>query len=260
MLWCVNRSHMFSVFFLFFAFTDWFVCCSRGLLRCNLFAPCFPPFSCTVLTHSIKQYLWINVPYCGFVKLLTGHTSLILARPFLTRFALCCRTVVYLSCLSVCDIGILWPNSRMDQDAIGYGGRPRPRPDCVRWGPSSSTEMDTAAPTFRPISIVTKRSPILVTAELLYCVTLLNHYLHHTVVSFWKFINSCRMPSAVKLMSLFVACRCYCKFSDDEFQRKNKLEMIIKYIEYGLQGLDVFSAHCLYYILVHYAHWITSTV
>jgi len=146
-----------------------------------------------------------------------------------------------------------------DQD----GGRPQPMPDCVRWGPSSSTEMDTAAPTFRSISVVTKRLPILVTAELLYCVTLLNHYLHHTVVSFWcqwKFISSCRMSSAVKLMSLFVACRCYCKFSDDEFQRKSKLEMIIKYIEYGLQGLDVFSAHCLYFILVHYAHWITSTI
>ena len=28
----------------------------------------------------------------------------------------------------------------MDQDATWYGDKPRPRPHCVRWGPSSSTE------------------------------------------------------------------------------------------------------------------------
>jgi len=32
---------------------------------------------------------------------------------------------------------LLWPNSWMDQDATWYGGRPRPPPHCVRWGPSS---------------------------------------------------------------------------------------------------------------------------
>jgi len=31
----------------------------------------------------------------------------------------------------------LWPNGCMDQDASWYGGRPRPRRRCVRWGPSS---------------------------------------------------------------------------------------------------------------------------
>jgi len=33
---------------------------------------------------------------------------------------------------------LLWPNSWMDQDATWHGDRPRPRPHCVRWGPSSS--------------------------------------------------------------------------------------------------------------------------
>ena len=33
-----------------------------------------------------------------------------------------------------------WPNGWMDQDATWYGGRPRPKPRCVRWGPSSPTE------------------------------------------------------------------------------------------------------------------------
>jgi len=41
-----------------------------------------------------------------------------------------------LSVLSVCDVGVLWPNDWMDQDVTWYGGRPRPRPHCVRWGPS----------------------------------------------------------------------------------------------------------------------------
>ena len=42
-------------------------------------------------------------------------------RPFIKRFTLCHRTAVclsVLSCLSVCDVGVLWPNGCMDQDAI----------------------------------------------------------------------------------------------------------------------------------------------
>jgi len=30
---------------------------------------------------------------------------------------------------------LLWPNGCMDQDATWYGGKPRPRPHCARWGP-----------------------------------------------------------------------------------------------------------------------------
>jgi len=61
-------------------------------------------------------------------------------RPFVKRFALCYQTVVCLSVcmsiLSVCDVGVLWPNGWMDQDATWYGDRPRPWRLCVRWGPS----------------------------------------------------------------------------------------------------------------------------
>jgi len=46
---------------------------------------------------------------------------------------------------------LLWPNGWIDQDAIRYGGRLRPRLQCIRWGPSSP-EWDTAAPSFRPVS------------------------------------------------------------------------------------------------------------
>jgi len=47
----------------------------------------------------------------------------------------CCfwATVV----LSVCNDRVgLWPNGWMDQDTTWYGGRPRPRPHCVRRGPT----------------------------------------------------------------------------------------------------------------------------
>jgi len=54
----------------------------------------------------------------------------------------------HFSCLSVCNIGILWPNGYMDYDATWYRDGPRPWKHWVRWGPSSSTERGTAAPQF----------------------------------------------------------------------------------------------------------------
>jgi len=39
-------------------------------------------------------------------------------------------------CLSVSDV-VLWPIGWMDQDATLHGGRPRPKPHCIRWGLSS---------------------------------------------------------------------------------------------------------------------------
>ena len=121
------------------------------------------------------QYLENFLLCCtaNFVVLLRICTSFctkvtIFGRPFVKRFALCYRTVVCLSCLSVTLVGVLWPNGWMDQDATWYAARPRPRRHCVRLEHSSPTERGTAAPlTFRPMSIVAKRSPISATAELL---------------------------------------------------------------------------------------------
>jgi len=41
-------------------------------------------------------------------------------------------------CLSVCNVSVSWLNGWMDQDETWHGGRPRPRPHCVKWRPSSS--------------------------------------------------------------------------------------------------------------------------
>jgi len=70
----------------------------------------------------------------------------------------------------------------MDQDETWRGGRARPRPHCVRWRPCSSTERGTAAPMFRPMSIVAKLSPVSATAELLLLLVLFR-YLFSIVVS-----------------------------------------------------------------------------
>ena len=68
----------------------------------------------------------------------------VLGQPFVKRFALSYRTIVMyicpvlscLSCLSVCDVIVLWPNDWMDQDEAWHGGKPRPGLHCVRWGTS----------------------------------------------------------------------------------------------------------------------------
>jgi len=62
-----------------------------------------------------------------------------------------------LSLLSVCDVGVLWPNGWMDQDATWYQGRPRPMPHCVRSGPSSPLPNGHSPTNFWPISVVAKQ-------------------------------------------------------------------------------------------------------
>jgi len=103
----------------------------------------------------------------GFFFTSIGVNASVFGRPYIKRFALCYRPLSVLSCLSVCDVGVLWPKGWMDQHATLCGGRPRLRRHCVRWRPSSSSPKRYTAPNFRPISIVAKRSPISATDELL---------------------------------------------------------------------------------------------
>jgi len=48
----------------------------------------------------------------------------------------------------ICNIGVLWPNGWMEQDATWCGGRPRPMRHCVRWEPSSPHQKGTTFPHF----------------------------------------------------------------------------------------------------------------
>jgi len=56
------------------------------------------------------------------------------------------QTVVGLPCLSVCDVGVLWPNDWMDQDETWHAGRPRPWPHRVRCEPSSPSPKGAQPP------------------------------------------------------------------------------------------------------------------
>jgi len=53
-----------------------------------------------------------------------------------------------LSCLSVCNVDVLWPNGWMDQDATWYRGRHPLRRHRVRWGPSSPYVKGRSSPHF----------------------------------------------------------------------------------------------------------------
>jgi len=66
------------------------------------------------------------------------------------QFAPCYRSVVCMSCLSVCDVGVLWPNRWTDQDETWHAGRPRPWPHRVRWGPTSPSPGGPQPPIFGP--------------------------------------------------------------------------------------------------------------
>jgi len=63
---------------------------------------------------------------------------------------------------------ILWPNGWMGQNATWYGGRPRPRPHCVRWGPSSSHEKGHTATPSRFSDAGINRGPCLYIGEVTY--------------------------------------------------------------------------------------------
>jgi len=60
--------------------------------------------------------------------------------------------------LSVCRVGVLWPNGWMDQDETWHGDSPRPQPYCIRWGTQfPSPRQGTTPPNFWPMSVVAKR-------------------------------------------------------------------------------------------------------
>ena len=55
----------------------------------------------------------------------------------------------------ICGPCLLWPNGWMDEDVTWRGGRPRPRPRCAIWGPSSPSSGKKAQPfNFWPMSVV----------------------------------------------------------------------------------------------------------
>jgi len=62
-------------------------------------------------------------------------------------------------------MSIVWPNGWMDEDVTWYGSKPRPRPQCIRRGPSSLANGAQQPPLFGPC-LLWPRWPISATAEL----------------------------------------------------------------------------------------------
>jgi len=87
----------------------------------------------------------------------------------------------------------------MDQDVTWYAGRPRPRPHCVRYE-LSSPKTGHSSPTFRPMSIVVKRSPISATAELVgsavcrFCTMVSTVVRRHRAVGKWWTVQDGVVP------------------------------------------------------------------
>ena len=70
----------------------------------------------------VNPVLYTKHKYISCFRSTRTYYEIVFGRPFVKRFALCCRTVVSPVCpisLSVCDVVVLWPNGWMDQDAIG---------------------------------------------------------------------------------------------------------------------------------------------
>ena len=79
--------------------------------------------------------------------------QLIFGRPFVKRFASPCATD---RCLSVCDVGVLWPNGWMDEDETWHGGRLRPGHHSVLDGDPAPHPQKGHNPHFPPMSVVAK--------------------------------------------------------------------------------------------------------
>ena len=80
------------------------------------------------LSHQNCPIAWGSVT--PFNAWFLGPTRVHTVRPMLSDRCLSCPV-----CL--CDVGVLWPNGWMDQDATRYGSRPRTRRHCARWESSS---------------------------------------------------------------------------------------------------------------------------
>jgi len=74
----------------------------------------------------------------------------VFGRPFVKRFPVpyAIGPLSCLSVLSVCDVGLLWPNGWMDQNEPWHGGRPQPWPYCVRWGMGTQLSQKGHSPQF----------------------------------------------------------------------------------------------------------------
>ena len=91
-------------------------------------------YNCPV-THGTYSYLFIHSTHDHWALSHFWATVCKTVCPMLSDRCPSVCPVCGLSVCPVCNVGVLWPNGWTDQDATWYGGRPRPKRHCVRWGP-----------------------------------------------------------------------------------------------------------------------------
>jgi len=106
-----------------------------------------PPFSAHLCCGQTAE--WMKMPLSKEVGLGPGDIGVDVNPPPKRGHSIPPTFPLFSPCL-------LWPNSWIDRDATWYMGRPRPRPHCVRWGPSSPKK-GHSSPHFWTMSIVFKR-------------------------------------------------------------------------------------------------------
>jgi len=89
---------------------------------------------------------------------LAHHIQLLLTTLRVYKLYLLTHLLIYLAPSRI-DHQWYLQNGWMDQDKTSHEGRPRPRPQCVRWGnqPPPPQKRGTVPPNFGPMSIVAKR-------------------------------------------------------------------------------------------------------
>ena len=122
-----------------------------------------------------------------------------------------------LSVLSVCNVGVLWPNGWTDQDATWswYGGRPDPGHIVLNGDPDPQKWVQPPPPLFGPC-LMPKRSPISATAELLYCTTLECWPIQHFVYCCWP---DCKPEGPLFSAEVVCLCVCVCLTGTSTLQR-----------------------------------------
>jgi len=101
---------------------DFLILSGNGLQQyflCSLLVPAGIALRATVPVQRQAVQLYQLATSTTQQKYTTKHFTIIFGRPFVKRFALRYRTVV----LSVCNVGVLWPNGWMDQDETWHGSR-----------------------------------------------------------------------------------------------------------------------------------------
>ena len=107
--------------------------------------------NCVLITSSLIWTVFNSAdqmtPFCFYL------TALQCFYPSDSFWTTVCKTVnpmISDRCLSVRNVGVLWPNGWTDQDEAWHAGRPQPWPHCDRCGPSSPSAKGAQPPIFGP--------------------------------------------------------------------------------------------------------------